>query len=154
MNFRSVSKTVGKAVFNWRTIWVLLAVYIGLGILLYLVQKPLIYPATVMYDDRDAYSAPDGVDVIRLPSGTPLWVSGEHDRIVLVVHGNAEWVGSMHTGYAGPLHTLQFSFAAVEFRDVAGSPGPLTEDALREDIIAAIDTLVERGWPLLSLIHI
>ncbi len=148
MNIRAVSKTVGKALFRWRTLGLLAATYSGLGAVLYMLQTPLVFPATHLYDDRDAYSAPDGVDVIHLPSGTPLWVSGEHDRIVLLVHGNAEWVGSMHTGYAGPLNTLKFSFAAVEFRDVAGSPGPLTEDGLREDVIAAIDTLIERGWPL------
>ncbi|MFT6817869.1 MAG: hypothetical protein ACJATT_001680 [Myxococcota bacterium] len=148
MNFRTVSKSIGKAVFRWRTLGLLAVLYLSLGVVLFWVQTPLVFPATHMYDNRDAYSAPAGVDVIQLPSGTPLWLSGEHDRIVLMLHGNAEWVGSMHTGYAGPLHTLKFSFAAVEFRDVAGSPGPLTEEALREDVIAAIDTLADRGWPL------
>lgn len=152
MNFRAVSKTVGKVLFTKWTVAGVGILYVGLGTLLHAVQTPLIFPATHLYDDWDAFSAPDGVDVITLPTGAPLWVSGEHDRIVLIVHGNAEWVGSMHTGYAGPLHTLKFSFAALEFRDVAGTPGPLTEDALQQDVIAALDALVAQGWPLERII--
>lgn len=143
MTFRSL---VQRA--PWLRIALLVGiVYVGLGVVLYAVQTWLVFPATHLYSERDAFNAPSGVRVVELPSGTPMWVSGEHDRVVLMVHGNAEWVGNLEAGYRGPLRSLNTSFAAVEFRGVAGAPGPLSEAGLVQDVVLAIDALNELGWP-------
>src|SRR5690606_20995317 len=121
--------------------------YVGFGLVLYLAQAWVVFPATWLHDERDASRAPAGVRVVRLPSGTPLWVQGERDRVVLMVHGNAEWVGSLQASYAAPLDALAFSFAAVEMRGVAGAPGPVRQGPMVDDVVDAVDALVELGWP-------
>ena len=121
-------------------------VYVAFGAVMYSVQDRIVFPATWLHTEQDASVAPDGVEVITLPHGTPLWVEGEHDRIVLMVHGNGEWVGNLHTGYGAPLDALKFSFAAVEMRGVAGTAGPVREEPMVADVVEAVEALVERGW--------
>lgn len=112
----------------------LLAAYLGLCAVLFLVQRALVFPAP-----RDRVDAESGT-IVEVPGGTPmLWRSVEGGGPVVVhFHGNGEQVGEL--GWLGEtLARSQVSFAAVEYPGYPGARGTPSEAS----IVAAAEKALE-----------
>ena len=102
----------------------LVAIYLGLCVILFLVQRPLLFPAP---RQRASASAP----ILEVPGGTPmLWRAAAGDGPVVVhFHGNGEqiaWVAWL----GDELARRGLSFAAVEYPGYPGAPGTPSEAAI------------------------
>jgi uncharacterized protein len=101
------------------------AAYLGLCAVLFLVQRALVFPAP-----RDREDAGSGT-LVLVPGGTPmLWHAVEGGGPVVVhFHGNGEQIGGL--GWLGDaLAKRGVSFAAVEYPGYPGAPGTPSEASI------------------------
>jgi uncharacterized protein len=115
-------------------LFALVAAYLGLCLVLFLVQRALVFPAP-----RDRVDAGSGT-VVLVPGGTPmLWGPVEGGGPVVVhFHGNGEQIGGL--GWLGEeLAKRRVSFAAVEYPGYPGAPGTPSEAS----IVAAAEKALE-----------
>lgn len=125
--------------------------YLALCAALFLLQRPVIFPAP-----RARASAPPGMAYVAVPGGTSLaWSDAGGDGPVLVhFHGNAEQAADS-AFLAARLVREGVSFAAVEYPGYAGTPGAPTEASLLDAAARALEHLagpmgVARGRLALS----
>jgi len=114
--------------------------YLGLGALLFLLQRPLLFPAP-----RTAVAPVGQGRILQVPGGTPmLWRPAEGTGPVVVhFHGNGEQIAS-EAWLGEELARRGISFAAVEYPGYPGAAGGPSEEGIVAAAEKALDHLTTR----------
>lgn len=129
-----------------------IAFYVGLLIMLFLMQRSLLYhphgdyapPATAGMENTQELRlpAPDGGKSLAWFSPPPEDSSG---HVVVFFHGNGDRLGHMRH-LLTQLQEARLGFLAVEYRGYPGAAGALSEESLYNDGRAALDFLQAQGY--------
>ncbi len=135
----------------WQIVKVLIGIYVGLGLLLYLLQSRLIYYPNLPSRQVTHTPADIGLDyesvTLRSEGGIKLdgwYVPSSADRgSVLFLHGNAGNIGH-RLDSLGIFHRLGYSTLIFDYRGYGRSEGRMSEQGSYQDAIAAWRYLVEQ----------
>lgn len=121
-----------------KIVWMLLAVYLGLGILLFIMQRSLIYFPTppLSHHFEEQTLAIDG-EQIKL-----IVVNPGMERALLYFGGNAEAVAWSAPELASTLP--EYTLYLLNYRGYGGSSGKPSEAAIYSDALSVWDTVAPR----------
>ncbi|MDF1677467.1 MAG: alpha/beta fold hydrolase [Legionellaceae bacterium] len=137
-------------------VWAIVAFIILGPLLLYLLQRALIYAPSKITPSRQAFKAED-MQHIRLitQDSIPLnaWYkpSSAQQPTFIIFHGNAGHIGG-RMSLARQLLAQGFGVLLLEYRGYGGNPGRPTEQGLYQDARAGMDFLKQQDIPTQQIV--
>jgi alpha-beta hydrolase superfamily lysophospholipase len=129
--------------------------YVAVGLLLYLEQGDLLFPAPKEYEKatprdaqlpfEDLHIAVNQTDFIHA-----WWIPAPSDRAILMFHGNGQVLEQMATSEAQALHQIGANLLLIDYRGYGGSTHVAPdESSICDDARAALAYLrSQRGFPM------
>lgn len=120
----------------------------GLGVLLLLFQRSLLYPGSFLSSAKQSGPLPDHVEKIEYEQGYGLFLNAaDHDQdkrpLLIYAHGNAE-TAWLWTGAFEPIINAGISVLLLEFPGYAGATGKPSYQSIKAAILESYDQVVTR----------
>lgn len=135
-----------------RILLIVLVTYLGYGVLIYYMQRSLIYPGTSLPSSGGPGGANSASEVLELdlPGGKllsrflPAAADGQRRPAVIICHGNMELAQDLFS-VAQTFSRLGIGALLLEYPGFGGMPGVPSEKSLADTAVAAYDLLAARS---------